>query len=109
MIGWPLAWKCLVAWRLGESSQQPTWPQVRQSRKCSHTAPILRQSSHPLALGSTSRIASPCVHADAASLRCVIGPTILLEPAPPHGASRPAASNPASLPTRSPLLADAPA
>src|SRR6202030_3520292 len=31
----------------------PTWPQVRQIRKCSHTLPVLRHSSHPNALGVT--------------------------------------------------------
>ncbi len=34
MIGWRVAWKCLVAWRFGELSQQPTWPQVRHRRRC---------------------------------------------------------------------------
>lgn len=28
MIGWRVWWKCFVAWRFGESSQQPTWPRV---------------------------------------------------------------------------------
>jgi hypothetical protein len=29
---------------LGESSQQPTWPQLRQIRKCSHALPLCRHS-----------------------------------------------------------------
>ncbi len=37
------------------SSQQPTWPQVRHSRKWTHGLPIFRHSSQPLALGVTSR------------------------------------------------------
>src|SRR6202163_2125291 len=53
MIGWPVAWKCFVACLLGESSQQPTCPQVRQIRKCSHTLPLFRHSSQPSALGVT--------------------------------------------------------
>src|SRR5580698_4850865 len=56
MMGCPVAWKCLVACLLGESSQQPTWPQVRQIRKCSHTLPLFRHSSQPSALGVTSRM-----------------------------------------------------
>jgi hypothetical protein len=51
-----VAWKCLVACLLGESSQQPTWPQVRQIRKCSHTLPLFRHSSQPSALGVTLRM-----------------------------------------------------
>src|ERR1700735_3430769 len=56
MMGCPVAWKCLVACLLGESSQQPTWPQLRQIRKCSHTLPLFRHSSQPSALGVTSRM-----------------------------------------------------
>jgi hypothetical protein len=41
---------------LGESSQQPTWPQVRQIRKCSHMLPLFRHSSQPSALGVTARM-----------------------------------------------------
>jgi len=60
MIGWAVAWKCLVAWRLGESSQQPTWPHVRQSRRCTHQDPVLRHSSQPSALGVTSTMEWKC-------------------------------------------------
>jgi hypothetical protein len=42
MIGCWVAWKYLVACWLRESSQQPTWPQVRQIRKCSHTLPLFQ-------------------------------------------------------------------
>src|SRR5258708_39832231 len=56
MTGCWVAWKCLVACLLGESSQQPTWPHVRQIRKCSHSLPIFRHSSQPSALGVTSRM-----------------------------------------------------
>src|SRR5580692_4435025 len=60
MIGCLVAWKCLVACLLGESSQQPTWPQLRQIRKCSHTLPLLRHSWQPSALGVTLRIPAMC-------------------------------------------------
>src|SRR6202035_1080649 len=56
MMGCPVAWKCLVACLLGESSQQPTWPQLRQIRRCSHTLPLFRHSSQPSALGVTVRM-----------------------------------------------------
>src|ERR1700737_2875362 len=55
MTGCRVAWKCLVACWLGESSQQPTWPQLRQIRKCSHLPPLFRHSSQPSALGVTLR------------------------------------------------------
>ena len=60
MIGCPLSWKCILACRCGEESQQPTCPQVRHRRKCTHLEPILRQSSQPSALGVTSRIIFRC-------------------------------------------------
>src|ERR1700722_3703552 len=56
MTGCPVAWKCLVACLLGESSQQPTWPQLRQIRRCSHSLPLFRHSSQPSALGVTLRM-----------------------------------------------------
>src|SRR6202048_4175455 len=56
MTGCWVAWKCLVACLLGESSQQPTWPHVRQIRRCSHSLPLLRHSSQPSALGVTLRM-----------------------------------------------------
>jgi hypothetical protein len=60
MIGCPLLWKCILACRCGEESQQPTCPQVRHRRKCTHLEPILRQSSQPSARGVTSRIIFRC-------------------------------------------------
>ena len=83
MMGWWLAWKCLVACRFGESSQQPTWPQVRQSLRCTHLERVFRHSSQPRALGVTSWIDSKWVHS--------FGMTALLRvsrrraPAPPRG------------------------
>src|SRR5258705_13779157 len=56
MIGCWVAWKCLVAWRFGELSQHPTWPQVRQTRRWTHGDPIARHSSQPSALGVTVRM-----------------------------------------------------
>ena len=52
-----------------EESQQPTCPQVMQSRRCTHESPIARHSSHPSALGVTSRIEPRCVHCVAMSSR----------------------------------------
>ena len=46
-----------AACRLGESSQQPTWPQVRQIRRCSHLPPVRRQSSQPSTEAGSSRTA----------------------------------------------------
>src|SRR6185437_1057362 len=62
MMGWPVAWKCAVAWRCGEESQHPTWPQVRHNLRWTQREPILRHSSQPFALGTTSRIVSRCEH-----------------------------------------------
>src|SRR6185437_10790331 len=62
MMGWPVAWKCPVAWRCGEESQHPTWPQVRHNLRWTQREPILRHSSQPFALGTTSRIVSRCEH-----------------------------------------------
>src|SRR4029077_11416688 len=42
-----VAWKCLVACRFFESSQQPTCPQVLQSRRWTQVSPSLRYSSQP--------------------------------------------------------------
>src|SRR5438128_2625560 len=56
MRGWPVAWKCLVACLFGDESQQPTWPHVRQSRRCTHESPVARHSSQPSVLGVTGRI-----------------------------------------------------
>ena len=58
MIGCPLCSKCARACRRGELSQQPTWPQVRHKRRCTHGLPVLRHSSQPKVPGTTSLIAS---------------------------------------------------
>src|SRR5260370_36456439 len=60
MIGWPDDKICSLACRLGDESQQPTWPQVRHRRKCTQREPILKHSSHPFALGVTGRIIVTC-------------------------------------------------
>ena len=57
-----VAWKCLVACLFFNESQQPTCPQVRQRRRCTHLSPVFRQSSQPRACGVTSRIWLRCVH-----------------------------------------------
>src|SRR5207302_3468176 len=51
MIGCFAARKCLVACLFLDSSQQPTCPQVRHRRRCTHVSPILRHSSQPLLRG----------------------------------------------------------
>src|SRR5258706_12209779 len=63
MIGCLVLWKCFVACRLIESSQQPTCPHSRQSRRCTHSSPLERHSSHPSGvLGWTSRTCTRCLH-----------------------------------------------
>ena len=54
MIGCCVLWKCLVACLFFDESQQPTWPQVRQSRKWTQVSPIFRHSSQPWVFGLTS-------------------------------------------------------
>jgi len=39
-----------------EESQQPTWPQLKHSRKCTQLSPIFRHSSQPLVFGLTRLI-----------------------------------------------------
>src|SRR5262245_66677099 len=53
--------KCFVACLFLLESQQPTCPQLRHSRKCTHVSPVCKHSSQPCALGVTSRIWSMCV------------------------------------------------
>src|SRR6185295_10916742 len=65
MIGCWVLWKCLVAWWFGELSQQPTWPHVRQSRRCTHIEPVFRHSSQPSALGVTFRMPAAWTHSSA--------------------------------------------
>ena len=47
MVGWLVDWWCLVAWVLGELSQQPMWPHCRQRRRCTQADPDCRHSSQP--------------------------------------------------------------
>ena len=62
-IGCSVEWKCLVACLFFDESQHPTWPQIRQRRKCTQESPIFRQSSQPTALGFTSSWTSlRCLH-----------------------------------------------
>ena len=51
MIGCPASPACLLAWRFGDESQQPTFPQVRHNRRWTHQPPIFRHSSQPSADG----------------------------------------------------------
>ena len=62
MIGWRVAWKCLVACLFLELSQQPTWPQVRHRRRCTQVSPMARHSSQPSPLGSLVFTRFRCVH-----------------------------------------------
>src|SRR5579864_9677799 len=55
MMGCLVWWKCFVACLFFESSQQPTWPHVRHSRRCTHVSPIARHSSQPVLFGSSVR------------------------------------------------------
>jgi hypothetical protein len=45
---------------LGELSQQPTWPQVRQRRRCTHDDPLFRHSSQPAVRAVTASIVVTC-------------------------------------------------
>nr|CTQ89686.1 hypothetical protein [Kibdelosporangium sp. MJ126-NF4] len=47
ITGCPVSSACLLACFAGEESQQPTWPQPRQSRRCTQVPPAARQSSQP--------------------------------------------------------------
>src|SRR5262249_2753810 len=60
MTGWPVAWKCFVACLFLDESQQPMWPHVRQSRRCTHRSPVARHCSQPCDWGVTGRICSTC-------------------------------------------------
>src|SRR5262245_20490539 len=55
MMGCDVACACAVACLFGESSQQATWPQVRQIRRWSHLSPVRRQSSQPSTEAGSSR------------------------------------------------------
>ena len=40
MTGWCFAATWALAWRCGESSQQPTWPQDMHIRRCTQRPPM---------------------------------------------------------------------
>src|ERR1700752_988768 len=66
--------KCLVACLFFEESQQPIWPQVSQSRRCTQVSPILTHSSQTRTLGLRLRILSVGVQVSAiASPRFLFG------------------------------------
>ncbi len=68
-MGCWVAWKCLVAWRFFESSQQPTCPHCMHRRRCTQRSPIFRHSSQPLLCGFTLRsTASRCEHPSSTDL-----------------------------------------
>jgi hypothetical protein len=52
--------QCAVACRLGELSQQPTWPQIMHIRRCTHESRVRRQSSQPFADGVIWRTSDRC-------------------------------------------------
>src|SRR5207237_9072464 len=60
MMGWPVAWKCFVACLPLDESQQPTWPHVRQSRRCTQLCPLARHSAQPTEVGVTGWICLMC-------------------------------------------------
>src|SRR5437588_1725015 len=63
MTGWSVWRAWCVAWRPGELSQQPTWPQVRHSRRWTHDVPARRHSSHPAGVrGGTGWSPTSCSH-----------------------------------------------
>jgi hypothetical protein len=61
MMGCDVAWKCFRACRFFESSQHPTCPQVRQTRRCTQVSPIRRHSAQPRDVGRSVCTESRCV------------------------------------------------
>ena len=53
MSGWPVAWKCFVAWRFGLESQQLVVPQTRHWRRWTQRDPIATQASQTSPPGRT--------------------------------------------------------
>src|SRR6266508_3049699 len=53
-MGCPSVCACRRACRFGEESQQPTCPQVRHSRRCTHLDPERRHSSQPSGVRGTT-------------------------------------------------------
>src|SRR5947207_11145185 len=69
-IGCCVFLKCALACLFFESSQQPTCPQLKHSRKCTQLSPVRRHSSQPSARGVTGRICSKCGQLSIGDLRC---------------------------------------
>src|ERR1700685_456535 len=61
IIGCPALMKCLRAWRFFESSQHPTWPQLRHRRKCTQESPESKHSTQPAPDGVTTRTLRRCL------------------------------------------------
>jgi hypothetical protein len=62
---WTIGCPSLAAWaracRFGDESQQPTWPQVKQSLRCTQSEPEARHSAQPAGVsGSTSWMKLMC-------------------------------------------------
>src|SRR5580704_2905891 len=56
------AWKCLVACLFLEESQQPTWPHIRQRRRCTQRSPIATHSGQTWVVVVVIFTSSRCVH-----------------------------------------------
>ena len=54
MTGWALSWKWALACLPCEESQQPTWPHVVHSRRCTQVIPRARHSSQPSGVVGTA-------------------------------------------------------
>src|SRR5262245_61744696 len=73
MSGCCVSWKCAVACLPGELSQQPTWPQLRQTRRLTHRPWVFRHSSQPLGVrGLTLRTWSRWLQGPATSAFVVL-------------------------------------
>ena len=72
ITGWPVSWKCAVAWRFGESSQHRITPHCVHMRRCTQVLPIAMHASHTRTSGSSvCSIVSRWVQE---SLTCVSSP-----------------------------------
>src|SRR4051794_2478130 len=69
---------CAVACRLGDESQQPTWPHSRQIRRCSHLPPVRRQSSQPATSAGRRVTSIESRWVQAAAIGGTLPPTYLL-------------------------------
>ena len=82
---------CLRAWRLGESSQQPTCVQVVHRLRWTQDPPSRRQSTHPAPLASFVAIESRCVQMSAIDTPATAAPFPRRARAPPSAATAPRA------------------